>query len=306
MTRGANRFFLPTLTVLLIAAPSESVAQFKPSRGEQIKVGRNAAQDVVKKYKVLPESDARVKLLRELSKKLLAVPPEGKDSFWRLDKFPYEFNVIDSKEVNAFAVPGGPIFFFSGLIDRMKTVDELAGVLAHEINHVRREHWARAYNDEMKKQLGLAVLLGLTNANNELATLALTASDLYGLKFSRGHETESDDWGLKIVVGAGFNPEGMVDVFEMFRKLKGSGAPPEWQSTHPDDRNRIKRLQDKIAKYKKTWPAKKPLPFETAAMKTEAGALKNPAGSYTGSGGGASSGGGPGSGTKSGSYKSLR
>ncbi len=304
MTQGAFRLFLPALTVLLIAAPTQGVAQFKPSRDEQVKVGRSAAQDVVKKYKVLPESDPRVKLLRQLSKKLLAVPPEGKDSFWRSDKFPYEFNVIDSKEVNAFAVPGGPIFFFSGLIDRMKTVDELAGVLAHEINHVRREHWARAYNDEMKKQLGLALLLGLTNANNEMATLALTASDLYGLKFSRGHETESDDWGLKIVVGAGFNPQGMVDVFEMFRKLKGSGAPPEWQSTHPDDRNRIKRLQDKIAKYKKTWPAKQPLPFDTAAMKAEAAASKNPAtGGATGATGGSS---GSGSTSKPGTRKALR
>lgn len=277
MTQGAFRLYLPALTVLLIAAPTQGLAQFKPLRDEQIKVGRGAAQDVLKKYKVLPESDPRVKLLRQLSKKLLAVPPEGKDSFWRSDNFPYEFNVIDSNEVNAFAVPGGPIFFFSGLIDHIKTVDELAGVLAHEINHVRREHWARAYNDEMKKQLGLALLLGLTNANNEMATLALTASDLYGLKFLRGHETESDDWGLKVVVGAGFNPQGMVDVFETFRKLKGSGAPPEWQSTHPDDRNRIKRMLDKIAKYKKTWPAKQPLPFETAAMKAEAVASKNPA-----------------------------
>jgi predicted Zn-dependent protease len=265
--------------------PSTANAQFKPSREEQIKVGRGAAQDVVKKYKVLPETDPRVKLLRELSKKLLAVPPEGKDSFWRSDKFPYEFNVIDSNEVNAFAVPGGPIFFFTGLIDRMTTVDELAGVLAHEINHVRREHWARAYNDEIKKQLGLAVLLGLTNANRELSTLALTASDLYGLKFSRGHETESDDWGLKLVVGAGFNPEGMVDVFEMFRKLKGSGAPPEWQSTHPDDRNRIRRLQDKIAKYKKAWPDKQPLPFMTPAMKAEANPPKSGSGTSTGTGG---------------------
>lgn len=271
---------LPAMVITAgLALPSESSAQFRPSREEQIKVGRGAAQDVAKKYKILPETDVRVKLLRDLAKKLLAVPPEGRDSFWRSDKFPYEFNVIESKEVNAFAVPGGPVFFFTGLIDRMKTVDELAGVLAHEINHVRREHWARAYDDEMKKQLGLAVLLGLTNANRELSTLALTASDLYGLKFSRGHETESDDWGLKLVVGAGFNPEGMVDVFEMFRKLKGSGAPPEWQSTHPDDRNRIKRLQDKIAKYKKNWPEKQPLPFVTAAMKAEANPTPPPSGS---------------------------
>lgn len=282
MTTKSFRVLVPAAVLMAGSLlPSSANAQFKPSREEQIKVGRNAAQDVVKKYKVLPDTDPRVKLLRELSKKLLAVPPEGKDSFWRSDKFPYEFNVIDSNEVNAFAVPGGPIFFFTGLIDRMKTVDELAGVLAHEINHVRREHWARAYNDELKKQLGLAVLLGLTNANRELSTLALTASDLYGLKFSRGHETESDDWGLKLVVGAGFNPEGMVDVFEMFRKLKGSGAPPEWQSTHPDDRNRIRRLRDKIAKYKKTWPAKQPLPFMTAAMKAEANPPKTGTGSGT-------------------------
>lgn len=249
---------LLALAVLGCSAPS--VAQFKPGVKDQIKLGKQAAAQVKKEAKVLPDTDKRVILLRQLGQKLVdLIPAEEK----KKRPFEYSFDIVDDKEVNAFALPGGPIFIHTGLWTKLKTVDALVGVLGHEIAHVREEHWASAYNDNQKRQLGLTALLLIFNANKTVFDLASIGDALiFELPYSRSHETRADTSGFDLMTRAGFNPQGMVDVFTMFEELKKGGKPPEMLSTHPDDKNRIKRLTDLIKKSGKQYPEQAPLPQE--------------------------------------------
>ncbi|MEQ1932646.1 MAG: M48 family metalloprotease, partial [Fimbriimonadaceae bacterium] len=129
---------------VLIASLSLSLGvahadMFKPSKAEQVKLGQQAALEIRKKEKILPATDPRVIMLRRIGERLLKSVDDSKEP-WK-----YSFDVVDSKEINAFALPGGPVFFFTGLLNKMKTEDELAGILGHELAHTRREHWAYAY-----------------------------------------------------------------------------------------------------------------------------------------------------------------
>ncbi|HVL37951.1 MAG TPA: M48 family metalloprotease, partial [Fimbriimonadaceae bacterium] len=211
------------------ALPAE--AQFKPGKADQIKLGRQASQQVRQKERVLPSHDPRVQTLRRVADRLLStVSPNPRDEPWE-----YTFDVIDNKQINAFALPGGPIYFYTGLLDRLQTEDQLAGILAHEIMHIRNEHWASAYNDNQKRQLGIGVLLTLLRANRTAFDIAGVADTLvFTLPYSRRHETEADERGMDMMIRAGYNPMGMADVFRILDQAAGGGRAPEFLSSHPD------------------------------------------------------------------------
>jgi Zn-dependent protease with chaperone function len=153
-------------------------------------------------------------------------------------QFRYEFHVAENAAINAFALPGGVIVVHTGLINATRRPEELAGVLAHEIQHVEQRHSLKA----MVKELGLRGLwaavtgdVGGTLAGQ--ATLKLTS-----LRFSRGTELEADAKGFDSLVGHGIDPSGMVDFFGTMEKAAGA-APPAWLSTHPASAARQQALQ---------------------------------------------------------------
>lgn len=232
---------------------------FRPSRNDQIKLGQQASAEVRKKEKVVSAEDPRVQLMRNVAARLIAASPDPEKSKW-----PYSFDVIQNKAINAFALPGGPIFFYSGLVDKLTTEDQLAGVLAHELQHVRKEHWARAYEGHMKRQLGITVVLLLLRANRTAFDLASVSYDLLvSLPYSRRDETQADDLGYEMMVKAGYNPTGMAEVFKILKDSMKGGKPPEWLNTHPDDGKRIQRIEDRIQKSNQTFPVQRPLPWRT-------------------------------------------
>jgi len=241
---------------------------FKPSKADQVKLGQDASRQVRQNYKVLGSGDERVKVLRRAASKILATVNDSKEP-WE-----YSFDVIDSKEVNAFALPGGPTYFFTGLLNRMKSEDELAAVLAHELTHVRREHWAYQYADSQKRNLGLSLILILAKANRTVVDLASVGNSLFDLKFSRTHESQADEQGMDMLIAAGYNPQGMVDVFTMLRETNKGGRPPEILSTHPDDGNRIKAMQNRIKGLKQTFPPQKQLPWGAATYRASRAGLR--------------------------------
>lgn len=229
---------------------------FKPGKKQQVQLGQRAADTIRKDEKILPDRDPRVVTLRRVAARLMAAykPEELKD--WQ-----FSFDVVESKELNAYALPGGPIFFYTGLLDKLKTEDELAGILGHEMIHVTNQHWASAYADNSKRKLGLGVLLTIFKVSDTAADILNIADDMIlSLPYSRKHETESDDRGLDIMVNAGYNPAGMANVFRLLQAQSGS-KPPEWISTHPDDKNRIKRIEERAKKLNKNFPAMRPLPW---------------------------------------------
>src|SRR5437764_5414128 len=141
------RWTLPLCAVLFAGAYVPAQADmFKPSKAQQVQLGKRAADELRRKERVLPSSDPRVQTLRRVGSRLLSTVRTS-------DPWEFRFDVIDSKQVNAFALPGGPTFFYTGLLDKMKTEDELAGVLGLEMTHVLEEHWAYAYADSHKRNL---------------------------------------------------------------------------------------------------------------------------------------------------------
>jgi predicted Zn-dependent protease len=231
---------------------------FRPSVKDQIALGQRAAAQVRKKEKILPESDPRVQELRRIGSRLVSlIPPEER----KRRPFAYSFDVIESESVNAFALPGGPIFFYTGLLDHLPSEDAVAGILGHEIVHVRNQHWASAYADNTKRRLGLAVFLTLLRANDTAFDIAgVTDSLLFTLPYSRKHEAEADRVGYDMMTELGYNPQGMVDSFTTLKRLSGGGARVEIFSTHPDTDRRIKALSKRASEDPRTFAPVRPRP----------------------------------------------
>jgi predicted Zn-dependent protease len=226
---------------------------------------------------VLPDSDPRSKELKRLGEMLVKLIPENER---KSRPFEYSFGVIDSKEVNAFALPGGPIFFFTGLLDRLETEDQVVAILGHEIIHTRNMHWASAYADNMSRTLLVVGVLSVLRANDTVFDVAGAANTVFGqLPYSRRMEFEADRLGLELTMQAGYNPRGMVDVFRLLDRVSGGGKPPEWASTHPDTRNRIRTIEDIIRVQRKEFPAQRPRAREVMRLvpKPVAPAAKQPA-----------------------------
>jgi predicted Zn-dependent protease len=166
-------------------------------------------------------------------------------------KLPYEFYVVNSSQVNAFALPGGPVFITRGLLEKLSSESELAGVLAHELGHINARHHARF----LEKQFGLSLLLniGALLVGNKpygqtLLQFGQVGAGLLSLKFSRDQEREADDYAVQYTYKIGYDPQGIIRVFELFESMESGGRPPEWLSTHPLPETRIKEVSQDIAK----------------------------------------------------------
>lgn len=240
-SRTARAFIFATLVGAVQFACADP---FKPSLEDQVKLGQQAAKElrVKKDVRVLPSSDRRVVAFRRVAERLVAQIPAAER---KAKPFQYTFDLIDKNEVNAFALPGGPVFFNTGLMEKLRTEDEVAGIIGHELTHIRNEHWARQYADEQKRALGWLVLLSAIKANKTIGQIAnLTDTLAFGLKYSRNHESESDRVGYDLMVQCGYNPQGMVDVFRMFAKQ--GGRTPEFLNSHPDPGKRADAIAERI------------------------------------------------------------
>jgi predicted Zn-dependent protease len=254
---GAGAAVLP-----LIGAPAaEAFSLFgTPSPGDQKKLGDQAAQQVLKQYHEV--HDGRASHFDTIGQRLVAALPSSDRGTWD-----FRFHVLDSKEVNAFALPGGNMFLFTGLYSKVETDDALAAVTGHEMTHVRKQHWAKAYAKQQQRQFGLALLLGLAHANRDLQNVAGLADNMISLKYSRGEEDQADEGGLQNMVDAGYNPEGMIQLFHTLQQLSGNGGTggKDWLSDHPLTSDRIKKAQDRIANLKQhnNFPPLTPMRYQS-------------------------------------------
>jgi predicted Zn-dependent protease len=162
----------------------------------------------------------------------------------------WHFYVVDSKEVNAFAVPGGYVYVNRGLIERTSRMDELAGVLGHEIGHVVRRHSIKQMEKAQGANIGVTLACVLTNiCNSQVAQAGINiAGGAVFARFSRQDELEADQEAIANTVRAGINPEGIVTMFQKLiaeRKSRPS-AVAGWFSTHPMEEDRIAATQATI------------------------------------------------------------
>lgn len=232
------------MAATLLAPTPARASLFKPSAADQKKLGAEAAKQVEKENKLV--DGARLERVQKVGNRLVAALPEKQRKSWN-----YGFKVIDSKEINAFALPGGPVYVYTGLLDRLTTDDEVAALLGHEIAHVYKEHWANMTADAQKRNLGLGVLLGAAKADRAWYNVAGVASSLMDLKYSRKDENQSDDEGLKTMVAAGYDPRGMLSLFQVMQNASKDGKTPEFLRSHPVTTDRIKNTEKRIAAMKK-------------------------------------------------------
>jgi predicted Zn-dependent protease len=166
---------------------------------------------------------------------------------------PYKYSfylLADAKTVNAFALPGGQIFITQALLGLLKSEDELAAVLGHEIGHVLARHSAEHLaKQQLTQQLVGAVAIG--SGTYETAQLAQLAGSLVNMKHGRDDELESDALGIRLIEEAGYDPRAMIAVMQALEKASGGSRQPEFASTHPSPGNRIERIKEHLAKMRK-------------------------------------------------------
>lgn len=155
---------------------------------------------------------------------------------------PWQVKVFESKEVNAFALPGGHIGVYTGLLKVAKTQDQLAAVLGHEVSHVLAHHSAERYSEQVAASLGTTVVSVVTGVDSNLLG---DAAGLVLLRFSRTQESEADLLGLDLMSRAGFDPHGAIALWQNMSAVGGQ-KPPELLSTHPADETRITQLEARL------------------------------------------------------------
>ena len=169
-----------------------------------------------------------------------------------LDGYKWEYNLVDSKDVNAWCMPGGKIVVYTGLLPITQNEAALAVVMGHEITHALAQHGKERMSMGMMQQLGgVALSVALANKPAETQNMFMTA---YGvgsnvgvmLPFSRKDEFEADKFGLNFAAMAGYNPQEAIPLWERMEKAGGGNKPPEFLSTHPAEGNRIERLKQQM------------------------------------------------------------
>jgi predicted Zn-dependent protease len=188
--------------------------------------------------KEMPETkDARVSAyVGCIARNVTAVMPGGTN---------WEVRVFEDKNINAFALPGGKIGVFTGLMKATQTQDQLAAVIGHEVAHVIAGHSNERYSEAKLAGIGGAVVQSTTGVDPQL--LGIAANVFFLLPHSRTHEAEADVLGMDYMAKAGFDPRAAITLWENMSAAGGGDKPPELLSTHPSDRTRINGLTRRLA-----------------------------------------------------------
>jgi predicted Zn-dependent protease len=207
---------------------------------QEIALGQQEAQRAIAEYGKYPDEEIQT-YVSELGHELAKVS-ERPD-------LPWSFTVVDDPVVNAFALPGGPIFVTRGILAHFNSRAELASVIGHEIGHVTARHSVEQMSTAQLANLGLGVAMIASEDVAQYAGLATQGLQLLFLKFGRDDEKQSDDLGLRYMTRAGYDPNEMPRVFHTLDRVseaQGGGRIPAWASTHPNPDRRAERIQEQI------------------------------------------------------------
>ncbi len=162
----------------------------------------------------------------------------------------YQFRILDSPVVNAFAVPGGYVYFTRGIMAHFNNEAEFAGVLGHEIGHVAARHSAKQYSNSVLAQLGFVLGMVLSEEFRNYSDLAMTGLNLLFLSYSRKHESQSDKLGVEYATKIGYDAHQMANFFKTIERLqqRSGGGIPTILSTHPDPGDRFNRVHQLATK----------------------------------------------------------
>jgi hypothetical protein len=243
-----NRRVLAFLLVVAMACPQFALARYKPKPGfnlfsveQDVQLGREHAAEAEKQFPILND-EFLTRYIDRLGQRLAANAPGT--------KFPYTFKIVNMKEINAFALPGGPIYINLGTIQAADNEAELAGVIGHEIGHVVMRHGT----NQATKAQGFQIVAALAGAKagggigGQLAQLGLGFGlQSVFLKYGRDAERQADLVGSGLLHDSGLNPQGMVTFFEKLAAQSGGGRGAEFFSSHPNPGNRAQAVAKEVA-----------------------------------------------------------
>lgn len=218
------------------------------SREDEVRLGTDARPQMLQEYGgEVKNADLRNYVI-EIGKKL-AAQTEGDNP-----SLPWEFALLDSDVINAFAIPGGKVFVSRGLAAKMTNEAQMAGVLGHEIGHVTARHINEKMTRSTLANAGLGIIgVAIGSGGDAIAGLADQAVQLTLLSYDRGQESEADELGMRYMSKVGYNPAGQLQVMQILKAAAGAGKQPEFMSTHPLPETRIKRIEELLAtRYKDT------------------------------------------------------
>ena len=213
-------------------------------------LGLEAAKEMIPKLggALDPRSHPGAALVDEVGRKL--VQSSGAASTDYAGNFNF-YLVNDPNMINAFALPGGQVAITRGLLDRLQSEAQLAGVLGHEIGHVIAQHSAQQMaKGQLGQTLATAVAVGASDGSGRgqgAGMAAVMAAQMLQLKYGRDHERQSDEIGLKYMMQAGYHPEGMLGVMEVLAEAARSHKQPEFLSSHPHPETRIETIKQFLA-----------------------------------------------------------
>ena len=217
--------------------PADKVEQASQQQYAQL------LQEAGRQQTLVNPNNPQVTRLRAIAQKIIPFSyewnPRAKDWKW-------EVNLIGSKQINAFCMPGGKIAFYTGLVDQLKlTDDEVAIVMGHEVAHALREHARERMGKQAFTNLGVGAasqLFGLGNLGQQALGMG---AQLLSMKYGREDESEADLVGMELAARAGYNPRAGVSLWQKMAAAN-KGAPPQWLSTHPSGNTRIADIEKNL------------------------------------------------------------
>ncbi len=210
---------------------------------QEIALGLQSTPSMIQQFGGLHPSSEAQKLVKRVGNKLVD------NSIARRTNYQYDFHLLaDPRTINAFALPGGQVFITEALFSQLKSEDQLAGVLGHEIGHVVARHGAeRIAKQELTQGLtGAAVIASGDYGTAQAATMI---ANLVNMSYGRDQELQSDDLGIRFMMEAGYDPQQMIGVMDILEGAAGPNRQPEFFSTHPNPENRRERIQESIVKW---------------------------------------------------------
>ena len=246
-----HKYFLSSiLTVFIITACATTPVSNRSAlilipQSQEISLGKQSYEQILKKEKESEDANL-TQIVSRVGQRIVAVSD--------MPKLDWEFKLIESDTKNAFALPGGKVAIYTGLLSVAKNEAGLATIMSHEIAHVIARHGAQRMTQQILLQ-GAMLGAGLSMKNNTQRNIILSALGvgvLYGftLPFSRSHESEADQIGLLYMARAGYDPNEALQYWQRFSKVKDGKAPPEWASTHPADTTRMQGLRKYFSRAK--------------------------------------------------------
>ena len=208
---------------------------------QEVSIGQGMAQQVEETEKLLADPVWQ-SYINEVGQKIVAVC-DRKD-------ITYQFKVIESDHINAFAAPGGFIYFYTGLLREMDNEAEMAAVMAHEISHVVGRHSVKRLQTMLGVATAYQLVFGEEGASEVLNVAINVGMSLLFADYSRDDEREADDYGIHYMVKAGYDPNGSIGMFEKLAALGGGGEYTVFErlaSTHPETNERISNARAQIA-----------------------------------------------------------